>query len=376
MAGVRLNGKACGIDPNDPQHRIYTNRDVVGPWEDVTVKAHERWSDILFDAAKRQLCVNQQTGQLESRPAGEIGGWGGQWDVVRDNNAWVAKCANWTLALEGYAPVQKIHLEQRGNDFVDAAGNRVVIPACDMFLALRQWRDGGPDALAPFIAESHRLGFLAWRIWSQGSKAQNTVFDLSPREAGYYDSVRPFAAHLNANGLIPLLTGYVDNQDVKSPLGHWVELGARLQGTQTLLSGFNQWSKNKSDFDPWALPTPAAGLIWSRGSDVEDIITDPRGAPASELHATRNSFDRALMDSTASPPFMRAKGAGMVWMTEGQPFGDGNGYSEAQAWQLGRGYSILWSLAVFHNRFSQRMLLMDDATARCAAAWVRGMRID
>jgi len=154
-----------------------------------------------------------------------------------------------------------------------------------------------------------------------------------------------------------------------------------LAGTQTLLSAFNQWSKNKSDFDPWALPDPGHGLIWSRGSDTDDSQTPPRGAPASELHATRNSFDRALMDSTASPPFMRKPesqgggGSGMVWMTEGNPFGDGNGYSDHQAWMLGRGYSIDWALAVFHNRQSQRGLLMTPETARCGAAWVQGMRL-
>ncbi len=276
--------------------------------------------------------------------------------------------------LEGYAVATPIHLEQRGNDFVDASGNRIVIPACDMFLAYRQYLDGGAAALVPFVQESQRLGFTAWRVFMQGSKKQNQVMDLSPTEAGYYDSLRPFADTLNANGLILLATVYVDNQDVRSPLSHWSDLAARLRGSQTLLSGFNQWSKNKSTFDPWALSDPG-GFIWSRGSDVDDTITDPKGAPASELHATRNSFDRALMDSTASPPYMRSKGAGMCWMSEGNPFGDANGYTEQQAWQLGRGYSILWALACFHNRQSQRGQLMTDETARCGAAWVKGMTL-
>lgn len=377
MAGVRLNGKACGIDPNDPQHRIYTNRDVVGPWEDVTVKAHERWSDILFDAAKRQLCVNQQTGQLESRPAGEIGGWGGQWDVVRDNDAWVAKCANWTLAFEGYAPVKAIHLEVRGNDFVDADGNRVSYPGTDQFFALRQWRDGGPDALMPAVAESNRLKMVVWRMWAQGSKAQNTVADLSPREAGYYDSIRPCTDFLNAHGIIPLWTAYIDNQDVQSPKEHWTLLGERLVGSAAIVSVANQYQKNLKPFSPWDFGSPGAGLIWSRGSSVNlDEQTPPRGAPASELHPTQISCDRALMDSTASPINMRQVGGStLVMMTEGHPFGDANAYSERQAWQLGRGYSIDWGLAVFHNRQGQRMQLMNDDTARCAAAWVKGMTL-
>lgn len=377
MAGVRLNGKACGIDPNDPQHRIYTNRDVVGPWEDVTIAAHERWSDILFDAAKRQLCVNQQTGQLESRPAGEIGGWGGQWDIVRDNNAWVAKCANWTLALEGYRPAVKIHLEQRGNDFVDAAGNRVVFPATDQFFAFRQFLDGGPAALQPAIDESNRLGFTAWRMWSRASKKQNTIADLNPAEAGYYDHVRPCTDFLNANGIVPLWTGYVDNQDFPSPMAHWTLLGERLVGSAALLSLANQWQKNIGGLNVNAFGAPGAGLIWSRGSSVNlDEQTPPRGAPASELHPTHVSCDRALMDSTASPINMRQVGGStLVWMTEGHPFGDADAYSERQAWQLGRGYSIDWGLAVFHNRQGQRMQLMNDDTARCAAAWAKGMSL-
>ncbi len=67
----------------------------------------------------------------------------------------------------------------------------------------------------------------------------------------------------------------------------------------------------------------------------------------------------------------------MVWMTEGNPFGDSNGYSEAQAEALGRAYSIrgLWSMAIHHNRQSQRGQLMQDATARTFEAFEKGMRL-
>ncbi len=367
--GLRWNGKAIGVDPMDP-FTVYANRDYVGSWETVIVTPHDGYVDVRFQAANRQLCITPD-GKLETRPAGAIG----EWERLAVVGGVVLRRAGVSLTVDGVlpVPVSTIHLEQRGNDFVDAAGKRIVFPAVDAFFAFRLYRDGGPDALRPFFEESNRLGFKAWRMWSQASKAQNGVDSLSPKEAGYYDDVRPCTDLINAHGIVPIWTGFVDNQDVKSPIGHWVELGARLAGAKALMSGFNQWSKNKSDFDPWALPSPGAGIIWSRGSDVDDTITDPRGAPASELHATRISFDRALMDATASPPYMRSKGAGMVWMTEGQPFGDSAGYSEAQARCLGCGYSILWALAVHHNRQSQRGQLMQDATARTAAAFVAGM---
>jgi hypothetical protein len=371
--GLRFHGRVIGVDPSDPSHVVYTNRDAVGAWEDVAVTRHaDGWVDVRFLAANRQLTITP-AGQLESRPAGAIGEWE-QFTVSADGTTITR--VGVTLPIDGVItpPASALHLEVRGRDFVDAHGQRVSYPGCDAFLAFRQYRDGGAAALEPFLAESAAIGFTVWRVFMQGSQAQNQVMNLSPKEAGYYDDVRPFADLLNAHGIIPLATAYVDNQDVRSGLDHWVQLGQRLRGSSSLLSGFNQWSKNKSDFDPWALPDPG-GVIWSRGSDVDDTVTDPRGAPASELHATRTSFDRALMDATASPPFMRSKGAGMVWMTEGNPFGDGNGYTDEQAWQLGRGYSILWALAVFHNRQSQRGEPMHEDTARCGAAWVKGMRL-
>jgi hypothetical protein len=223
-----------------------------------------------------------------------------------------------------------------------------------------------------------------WRIWSQGSKKQNNFLDLSPKESGYYDSIGPFIDCCVKGGIIPLLTCYVDNQDVKAPVpAHWIALTDMGKGKQVLWSGGNQYPKN--GFDPWALSTPYSGAIWSRGSSTDDKETGPHGATASELHATRQSFERALMDSTASPPTMRKPessedghpigGSGMIWMTEGMPFGDPQGYTEHQAWKLGRGYSIEWALAVFHNRQSQFGQLMTEPTARAGAAWVKGLQI-
>jgi hypothetical protein len=370
---ARLSGKYIGVEPG--HWEVYANRPAGGPWEELKITKHERWSDILAVAANRQICVGESTRQLETRTAGEIDGWGGQWAISADGKT--ATCDQWTLALEGYHVVTPLHLEQRGNHFVDAGGNRIVYPAVDQFFAFRQWRDGGPDALMPAVEESHRLGFTCWRMWAQGSKAQNTVADLSPKEAGYYDDVRPCTDFLNAQGIVPLWTAWIDNQDVKSTTAHWYALGERLVGSAALMSEANQHEKNAQGIDIYSVGSPGAGIIWSRGSSVTlDKQTPPRGAPASEIHPTQISFERALMDSTASPINMReVNGSTLVWMTEGHPFGDGNAYSTFQAWQLARGYSIDWGLAVFHNRQSQRMQLMHDDTAAAGAAWVKGMTL-
>lgn len=374
--GLRLNGQVVGVNPAEPV-TVYVGgagRTAIGAWEEVKISPHPNdLFDVRFLAANRTLTLTPW-GTLETRPPGTFG----EWEQFKVNSATKKLFRAATLPsfdIEGWVQAPLIHLERRGNDFVDASGERMVIPALDQFPAFRLYRDNGPDALAPLFEESTRLGFKAWRMWSQGSKKQNTFLDLSPKESGYYDDIRPCTDLLNSKGIIPLWTIYLDNQDLASPLSHWSAFSERLVGSSSLLSGFNQWSKNKSTFDPWALPDPGHGLIWSRGSDIEDTETEPRGAPASELHATRNSFERALMDATASPPEMRKHGSSMVWMTEGNPFGDSRAYSEFEAWKLGRAYSIEWALAVYHNRQSQFGKLMEDGTAKSGAAWVKGMRL-
>lgn len=284
------------------------------------------------------------------------------------------------VTLSGRA-TKPLHLEQRGNDFVDASGKRIVFAGIDGFDDLFYRVNGRESELDALMAESQQAGFTVRRIWCMGDALENTVFSLYPQNIPhYFDYVRGLVEYENQRGAIPLLTGFVDAQRVMPEASRrqrfWRDLNEALLGSGLyLMSGGNQWSKN--GFNPWTdISDPGHGVIWSRGSNTDDAITKPEGAPASELHATRNSFDRALMDSTASPPFMRlpsSGGAGMVWMTEGNPFGDANGYTPEQAWQLGRGYSILWALAVFHNRQSQRGQLMHDDTAACAREWVRGM---
>lgn len=368
---ARLGGYV-GLEPGTTT--VYHDRAAGGPWEALTVtqRGPEGWFDLDLVAAKKPLRLNRNH-TLET--GADHNGWGGQWALSSDNSQ--AICDGVVLDLEGYVVNTPLHLEQRGNHFVDAAGNRIVFPCTDQFFAFRQYLDGGAAALLPAIGESNRLGLTAWRMWSQGSQAQNTVASLSPTEAGYYEAIRPCTDLLNAHGIVPLWTAYVDNQDVRSPMDHWTRLGERLVGSASLLSLANQWQKNIGALDINAFGSPGPGLIWSRGSSVNlDEQTPPRGAPASELHPTHISFDRALMDSTASPINMRqVNGSSLVLMTESHPFGDANAYSEFQAWQLARGYSIDWGLACFHNRQGQRMELMHDDTARAAAAWVRGMTL-
>lgn len=374
--GLRLNGKVIGVEPAHPSV-VYADRAQVGAWEEVKLIAHpEDLFEIRFIASNRTLSLTPW-GTLETRDPGTFGEWE-RFKVNQTTGALFRLPILPSFAIEGWTPAPSlIHLEARGNDFVDVKGDRTVLPGVDMFPAFRFYRDNGPDALAPFFEESSRLGFKVWRMWSQGSKRQNTFLDLSPKESGYYDDVRPCTDLINSKGIIPLWTGFVDNQDVLSPISHWSALGERLVGSSSLLSGFNQWTKNKSDFDPWALPSPGPGLIWSRGSAGDlDSQVPPRGATFSELHATRNSFERALMDATASPINMRqVSGSSLVAMTEGNPFGDGNAYSEHQAWMLGRAYSIDWGLAVFHNRQSQFGRLMNEDTSKAGAAWVKGMEL-
>lgn len=265
-------------------------------------------------------------------------------------------------------------LQVRGNDFVDEHGARIVRCGCDMFLAFRQYLDGGDEALAPFLEESQALGFDTWRVFMMGSKRQNQVMDLSPSEPRYYDQVRSFAELVNAHGIVLLATIFVDAQDVMPNADqramHWGRMADALRGTQTLLSGGNQWAKN--GFHPDELADPR--MLWSRGSNLGDLPTPPHGAPAGEFHMTRESTDRVQMDAVASVINLRSvSGYGMCWMTEGWPCDEN---SDPQVfWEFGRLFATKWALAVFHDRAGQRGLLKGPVVHACAEAWVRGMRL-
>ncbi len=380
--GLLLNGKYLGLEPGTT--RVYADRPALGAWEEVVLTSHGAWWDVRFGAANRQLTVTPDR-QLDSRPAGTFGEW--EQFILAADRLTLSR-AGVTLTIHP-PPAPALHLEQRGYDFVNAQGQRIILPGVDGFDDLWFRTTGRESELDALMKESRQLSFVVRRIWCGGDAGLNQVFSLYPQNIpGFFDLVRSLVAYENSYGQIPLFNAFVDAQRVWPSASDrrrfWAQLNEALLGSGAyLMSGGNQYPKN--GFNPWDdLADPGHGVIWSRGSSTEDLETGPRGASASELHATRASFDRALMDSTASPPEMRKPpsmrdgypigGSGMVWMTEGNPFGDSAGYTEKQARQLGAAYAAGdWAMAVHHNRQSQRGQLMHDDTARTAAAWVQGM---
>ena len=267
----------------------------------------------------------------------------------------------------------------RGLDFVDEAGQRTVLCGCDAFLAYRQFLDGVD--LTPFFAESRELGFSLWRVFLMGSIAQNTVMDLRPSEPGYYDKLRPFADLLNANGITLLATVFVDAEDVMPQASerdrHWHAVADRLRGPATILSGGNQYSKN--GWNPSELSDP--GMMWSRGSDVSDRVTQPHGAPVQEFHPRRD-LPASIMDAVASAVFIYQSGTDWkrpLIISEPRKYtedGEGDTSNDPNlAWEFARLYSTECAGAVFHSWSGQRGQLLGPNQRACAAAFVRGMRL-
>lgn len=375
MAFIKYNNKYGRVDPSFI-HDIYFDRDAGAAHEDVIVTPHEQWSDIRFKAANVQVCVNQQTRQLETRPPGDIWGWGGQW-VVGDG---FVQCDKWILQTEGVLvgkPLPTLHI--RGNDFVNEFGRRVSLAGCDGFLDYRFWLDGGATALAPFVKESNELGFVVRRVFLAGSKKQNQVLDLSPKEHNFYPQLKPYVQYMNSNGIIPLLTVNVDMQDVMPVVGdrinNWNQIIAELKdsGLSYLISGGNE--ANKNGFDPYEIPDPGAGVWWSRGSKTQDDFYPPHGATATEFHPVRNLADgRTQMDAVASVYYMRKNGCNILWLDESYPF-DNNDPSVEDTGILGRLYATYWAVVIFHNRQGQRGQLMGEGTRERATVFVKGMTL-
>ncbi len=270
------------------------------------------------------------------------------------------------------------HLEVRGNDFVDVAG-RTAFCGCDGFDDWRFWLDAREDKVGPFLEESAAIKAVVRRVFLMGDAIENNVFTIHPlEEPEFYPQLVPFVTFENAHGCIPLLTVNVDAQrampHASDRLHNWQRINAELRGhgLAYLISLGNEWNKN--GFDPYVdCDDPGPGVIWSRGSSLEDQQTPPSGATASELHPTRVSWDRTLMDAVASPVNMRQHGSGMCWMTEGKPFDQT--IDPRQAWKLGRAYSIDWALAIFHDRQGQRGQLRTGAILESAIAWGEGTRM-
>jgi hypothetical protein len=272
------------------------------------------------------------------------------------------------------APTPIAALRAEGTNLLNEAGERVVMKGVDQFMALRMFMDGVD--LTPLIDESHVLGFNMWRVFGQGSKAQNGILQLAPTEPNYYDTLSKFIELLNNKGIYVLFTVFVDNQDIHSDNGHWLRVADVVRGKGVFLSGGNEWSKN--GFDPSTLPDPQV-QFWSRGSDVEDKMPFAPVGTFMEFHP-RRLWPTVMLDSVASPveiykhrPFIP------LFIDEPPRMGqDGSGAEYADptnCWRFARHYATEAAGAVFHSRSGQRGVPMDPLTLVCAQAWQRGMVI-
>lgn len=262
----------------------------------------------------------------------------------------------------------------RGIDLVNGAGERTVLVGEDQFRAFRMFLSG--EDLTPLFRQANRLGFNFWRVFMQGSAAQNGFLQLSPSEPGYYEHVRPFAELLNRQGILLLAEVYVDNQDIHAGLDHWARMGDELRGTGTILSGGNEWRKN--GFDPGALADP--GMLWTRGSDLSDSAPfRPYGTFA--LFHPRRDLPTMLLDAVASPVFLYSQGLNVPFIFD-EPIGAADvtipgkrSADPALWWQLGRAYSTFSAGAVFHNDYGMRGQVMSAQVEACARAFIAGMRL-
>ena len=264
-------------------------------------------------------------------------------------------------------------LRVNGIDFVDDQGSRVVLCGTDQFTALRMELDGSD--LQPLIDESVEFGFNMWRVFSMGSVRQNRILDLRPAEAGYDAAVQRLAEQLNENGIVLLLAAYVDNQDVGSGDEHWTRLSSLLRGSATLLSGGNEFSKN--GFAPGRLTDP--GMLWSRGSDVEDRMPFAPVGSFMEFHP-RRLWPTVMLDTVASPVEIYKQRPAIPLIIDEPPRmgtdGSGPEYADPRnCYRFARHYATECAGAVFHSRAGQRGVPMDDLTRSCAVAWQRGMQL-
>jgi hypothetical protein len=270
------------------------------------------------------------------------------------------------------------NLSVRGRDFVDRHGNVVKLNGVDGFMDYRLFLDGGEEALEPFIEETLDFGFNARRVFMQGSIKQNTVMELNPREPGYDKHVRPYVECMNERGIMPILTVGVDNQDILSPIDHWVRIDELTQGTDRIISFYNERDKNHGPENPDLIP-PASGL-WSRGSLTTNLAPITPTGPVLEFHPVRN-YTTAMRDAIASPiELFEVQGyQGALLIDEPGRMGtnphDGRFAEPRTVYEYARALSDLCAGAVMHNYFGQRGLLMDDLTRQCADGWCRGMRI-
>lgn len=275
----------------------------------------------------------------------------------------------------GYAP---LHLEVRGADFVDASGAPTCYSGVDMFPAFRMWLDGRIAELEALRAESLEFGFVWWRVFFQGSKAQNQIFDLSPNESDYDAEVPRFLDWAGSGGTGILGDVFVDNQDLKTPYSQFSRMADHFRNRRHILSGGNEAPKN--GWDPAQLPNPGGGVVWSRGSSLADEVTPPNGATCASFHQ-RTDFPKTLLDAVASAVEMSVvlPGYGVIMCDEPTRFNfDGTNKSGVPdsprfALSLALCYRACWDLVIFHNQAGQRGQLMTPELRTIAAQWARGL---
>lgn len=273
-------------------------------------------------------------------------------------------------------PEQLPSLNFNLRDFTDN-GKRTVLRGTDEFLAFRQFLNGMD--LTPFFRETRELGFNLWRVFMQGSIAQNTVLQLSPTEPGYYDHVRPFCDLLNSQGIVPLTTIGVDNQDIHSPAEHWTRMYDLIGNSRSIISKGNEFGKN--GWNPSTIPNPAPGQVWSQGSGLSDEAPPRPEGPVFEFHPVR-TFTTAMRDTVASPiELYEVQGyRGVMIIDEPGRFGSQRPspveFANPQhAYEYARLTSTLCGAVVFHNWPGQSGQLMDPDTRTCAAAFIRGLTL-
>ena len=280
--------------------------------------------------------------------------------------------------VEPIAPPKPLPIEPEflinGIDF-QRNGKRHVFNGIDQFCALRMAIDGRWADLDALINESMEVGFDMWRIFCMGSAAQNGILNLFPQnEPNYFPAVDKLCETLNAVGIVPLMTCYVDNQDVKLGYDFWSQLNGTLDSWVVLYSGGNEYSKN--GFDPGQLTNVSS--VWSRGSDIGDAAPYRPYGQFAEFHPRRD-LPAAMMDTVASPVFIYGNNQCNVPLIIDEPprMGtDGSGYEYQQPmfiWRFARNYATMCGGAVFHCRSGQRGSLMDPLTKDCAWAWSAGM---
>lgn len=380
MTGLKYDdGRYLCVEPNPVwNYQVFTDHHKVDECGEVVITQHGSYVDVLFKQANRQFTITPD-GKLESRPGGAIGEWE-QMQLTIEGGRAILSRAGVSLIAEGYSISTPLRIS--GIDFVTETGARRVLKGCDQFCAYRQFLDGGMPALYSLLAESHELGFDMWRIFLMGSKRQNSILDLSPHDAGYYEHLRPFADALNGVGIVLLPAVNVDAQDVMPDVGarrdNWLRVWHELAGTQTLLSGGNEYPKN--GWNPSEL-SDLGGMLWSRGSSTGDAAPYRPYGSFAEFHPRRD-LPATLMDTVASPVYIHGTNGLTGPLVIDEPLGfaetdqPGRRSNDPRlAYRLARHYATECAGAVFHNDSGMRGQTMSPKIRECAEGWQRGMRL-